>query len=78
MICNTKGGSFDTVPRRFVSPKSSIIPDLEKSLLCKVRSLTRVLFDIEAHNFAWDDNLKKKWMERHLLWETSEFSASWL
>ena len=55
MICNT---SFDTIPNRFNSPKSSTIPDLEKSLLCKERSLTRVLFDIEAHNFAWDEDLK--------------------
>ena len=59
MIWDTKGGNFDIVPRRFVFPKSSTILDLEKSLLCKVRSLTRVLFDIEAHNFAWDEDLKK-------------------
>ena len=60
MIWDTKGGNFYTVPRRLVSPKSSTIPNLEKSLLCKVRSLTRVLFDIEAHNFVWDEDLKKK------------------
>ena len=59
MICNTKGGRFDTVPSRFVSPKSSTILDMAKSLLCKVHSLKRVLFDIEAHNFTWDVNLKK-------------------
>ena len=59
MICDMKGGSFDTIPSRFVSLKSSTIPDLEKYLLCKVRSLTRVLFNIKAHNFAWEVNLKK-------------------
>ena len=29
------------------------------SLLCKLRLLIRVLFDTEAHNFAWDEDLKK-------------------
>ena len=59
MIWDTKGGSFDTVPSRFVSPKSSTIPDFEKSLVCKERSLTRILFDTKAYNFAWDEDLKK-------------------
>ena len=53
------GGSFYTVPSRFVSSKSATIPNLAKSLLCKVRSLTRVLFDTKAYNFAWEGNLKK-------------------
>ena len=59
MICHMKGGSFDILPSRFVSPKSSTIPNMAKSFLCKVHSLTRVLFDAEAHNFTWDANLKK-------------------
>ena len=58
MISNMKGGSFDTVPSRFVSPKSSNILNSEKSLLCNVCSLTRVLFYTKAHNFAWDEDLK--------------------
>ena len=59
MICDTKGDNFDIVPSRLlVFPKSSTILDLAKSLLCKLRSLTRVLFDTEAHNFAWDGDLK--------------------
>ena len=65
MIWDTKGGSFDTMLSRFVSPESSTIPNSTKSLLCKVRSFTRVLFDTEAHNFAWDEDLKK--MDREAL-----------
>ena len=53
------------MPNRFVFPKSSTIVDLAKSLLCKVRSLTRVLFDTKAHNLAWDKDLKK--MDREAL-----------
>ena len=59
MIWDKKGGSFDTILSRFIPPKSSTIPDLEKSLLCKIRSLNKVLFDIEAQNLAWDEDLKK-------------------
>ena len=58
MIWDTKGGSFDTVPSILVSPKSFIILDLEKFLLYKERSPIRVLFCTEAHNFAWDEDLK--------------------
>ena len=58
MIWDMRGGSFDTVPSILVSPKSFTILDLAKSLLCKVRSLTRVRFGIEAHNFTWDEDLK--------------------
>ena len=65
MTYGMKRGSFDIVPNIFVSPKSSIIPNLEKSLLCKVRSLRRVLFDIEAHNFTWEVDFKK--MDREAL-----------
>ena len=60
-----KGGSFDTVPRKFVSPKSSNILNSKKSLLCKVCSATRILFYTEAYNFSWDEDLKK--MDREAL-----------
>ena len=59
MIWDTKRASFDIVPSRSVFPKSSTILDLVKSLLYKVCSLTRVLFDTEAHNCLWDEDLKK-------------------
>ena len=78
IICDTKGGSFDTIPSRFVSPKSSTILDLEKSLLCKVCSLTRVLFDSKPYNFTWEVNLKKKWMEKQVPLGMYELSTSWL
>ena len=58
-IYATKGGSFDKVSNWFVSPRNSIISERSKSLACKVRSLTRIIFDTEARNFAWDENLKK-------------------
>ena len=59
MIWDTKGGIFDTMPSRFVSPKSSTILSLAKFLLCKLCLLTKVLYDTEAHNLAWDEDLKK-------------------
>ena len=65
------------MPRRFVSPKSSTILDFAKSLLCKVSSLIRFLFDTEAHNFACDDDLKKMDGEALTL-GAFKLSASWL
>ena len=59
-IYATKGGNFNKVSSKFVSTSNSTIPKHSLSLVCKVCSLTRVLFNIEAHNFAWDEDLKKK------------------
>ena len=46
------------MPTKFVSLSSSIILERSKSLECKVRSSTRVQFEIEAYNFAWEEDLK--------------------
>ena len=42
-------------------------------MLCKVPSLTRVLFDIEAHNFTWDEDLRKMDREAHTLGDVCTF-----
>ena len=46
------------VSSRFVTPTNSIILKRLKSLVCKVRLLTMVLF--ETHNFAWEADLKNE------------------
>ena len=48
------------MPRRFVSPSSCTILGRSKSLESKVRFPTRDLFEIEAHNFALEGDLKNK------------------
>ena len=53
-------GSFNIEPNRFFSSSNFSIPDSSKSLGCKVCSLTRVLFEIEAQSLAWEEDLKNK------------------
>ena len=55
-----KGGSFDTMSNRFVSLSNSLIPEHSKSLVCKLRLLTRVVFETESHNISWEADLKNK------------------
>ena len=50
------------MPSKIILSQEFHYPEFSKvlgSLLCKVRSLTRVLFDIEAYYLAWDEYLKK-------------------
>ena len=44
----------------FASPSSSTILECSKSLKSKVRSPIRVFIKTKAHNFAWEEDLKKK------------------
>ena len=75
-IFGTKRGSFDMVSSRFVSLRNSTFQENSKSLVCKVHSLTRVLFEIKAHNFAWKADLEKKKTEIYLPMQMSEHTAS--
>ena len=46
-------------PAYSTHPKVPLSLILEKSLLYKLRSLTRVHFNTEAHKFPWDEDLKR-------------------